>query len=679
MLIKPVPASDTFFTETQWKVLFSLLDAVIPSVAVGGPSDMTGYSEVLRISENHFHEIYHGVQRRMRYPPTIDQFREYLAFRPVDDPRFISIVKQTVSRLSRSSKSQLGSLLNFMITRFGSLFCTWYLRPLTEQPVHIRESIMKSWHQAWFPLWHTLARSFSIMAKVGWTQSNQLLRQISNYRVPNGEADSVGPTHNFDFMHFDSAQNIVTIKTDVVIIGSGCGGGVCAKVLAEAGHRVVVVEKGYYIPPCQLPIPVDDAEYLYRSGLSTADGTMSVLAGSCWGGGGTVNWSVSLRTQDYVCQEWVDKGLGFFGTPDYQSNLDRKEPRNWAGEQRRKARSSSELAAGKAGAQFIEGLDVSEILFEDRAAKKATGVIGTWTARELDGNIHTPRGQRTQRQVCIKAEEVIVACGAINSPLLLKRSNLENPHIGKNLHMHPAGILVAAFDHDVQGWNGSIVTGVVTEFENMDGEGHGVKIEAAATLPHMTALTIPWRGALQYKLDALKLRQLNSFNAILRDRDTGSVSADPDGWPIIKYTPSAFDRKHIVQGLVAIAKLCYMQGAVELFPFVTNLPPFECLKPVEERTIEDEDFVEWLQRLNKHEMNPAGNFFGCAHQMSTCRMSSTSADGVVDDRGRVWGTKNVYVADASVLPSASGVNPMVTIMAIADHISRWLIASKQFH
>ncbi|KAI1758620.1 long-chain fatty alcohol dehydrogenase [Hypoxylon sp. FL1150] len=657
----------------------------------------------------------------MRYPPTINQFREYLAFRPVEDPKFVSIVKQTMSKLPNSSKSQLRSLLNFIVTRFGSLLCTWHLRPLTEQPAHIRESIIKSWYQAWLPLWHTLAMSFSMLAKVGWTQSNQLLRQISNYSVPNGEADTPGLTPNFNFMQFSSTPETAVIETDVVIVGSGCGGGVCAKVIAEAGHRVVVVDKGYYIPPCQMPVPVDDAEYLYESGLSNADGSVPILAGSCWGGGGTVNWSVSLRTQDFVCREWASKGLGFFTAPDYQRSLDRvcdfmgvgssrirhdhanklvldgAEKMGWKAEvcpqntkgaehscghcgygcrsgEKQGPATSWLPTAGKAGAQFIEGLDVSEILFDSSGSKQATGVIGVWTAREADGNIHTPRDQRTQRQVYIKAKKVIVACGTVNSPLLLMRSHLKNPHIGKNLHMHPTGVLVAAFDHDVQGWNGSIVTGVITEFENMDGEGHGVKIEASGTLPHMTVLTLPWRGALQYKLAALKYRQMNSFGAILRDRDTGSISVGSNGQPIIKYTPSAFDRKHIVQGLVAIAKLCYIQGAVELFPYIANLPPFECHKPVEARTIEDKDFAGWLQGLKKHDMNPAGNFFGCAHQMGTCRMSSTSADGVVDDRGKVWGTENVYVADASVFPSASGVNPMVTVMAIADRIARSLVA-----
>ncbi|KAI0008506.1 GMC oxidoreductase-domain-containing protein [Xylariaceae sp. FL0662B] len=438
---------------------------------------------------------------------------------------------------------------------------------------------------------------------------------------------------------------------------------------------------------------------------------------------GTVNWSVRLQTQDFVRREWASKGLSFFDTPSYQKSLDRvcefmgvnttqirhnhgntvllegaKKlgwkaqlcPQNTRGAEHccghcgygcrsaeKQGPAASWLpAAGKAGARFIEGLDVSEILFDDRVAKQATGVIGTWTARDADGNVHTPREQRQQRRIYVEAKEVIVACGTLNTPLLLQRSNFRNPHIGRNLHLHPSGILVAAFDNDVRGWEGGIITSLISEFENLDGKGHGVKIEASGMLPHMTVLTLPWRGALQYKIDALKYRQMNSFGAIVRDRDTGSVSPDPDdGRPVIRYTPSAFDRRHIVLGLVAIAKLCYLQGAVEIFPYVTNLPSFECHKPVVDRTLGDPEFLHWLQRLNSHDMAPSGNFFGCAHQMGSCRMSRSSSDGVVDDHGKVWDAQNIYVADASVFPSASGVNPMITTMAIADHVTRWFLST----
>lgn len=178
---------------------------------------------------------------------------------------------------------------------------------------------------------------------------------------------------------------------------------------------------------------------------------------------------------------------------------------------------------------------------------------------------------------------------------------------------------------------------------------------------------------------------MDSFIAISRDRDTGRVYPDPDdGRLIIDYTPSAFDRKHILAGLVALAKLCYIEGATEIWPFAQNVPSFvrrsklansaSKLEPDEggiiDQGINDPDFVAWLKVLEQSGVSFPSTTFTSAHQMGTCRMSAHPARGVVDPEGRAWEAQGLYVADASVFPSASGVNPMITNMAIADWIAR---------
>lgn len=202
----------------------------------------------------------------------------------------------------------------------------------------------------------------------------------------------------------------------------------------------------------------------------------------------------------------------------------------------------------------------------------------------------------------------------------------------------------------------------------------------------------PWRSALQWKLDALRSRQMDTFIAITRDRDTGRVYPDPDtGRPVIDYTPSAFDRKHILTGLVALAKLCYVEGATEIWPFVQDVPSF-VRRPSEpanstqtdvgtedkgdkgeediDQGINDPAFTAWLKTLERTGVNFPSATFTSAHQMGTCRMAANPSRGVVGPEGRVWEAENLYVADASVFPSASGVNPMITNMAIADWIAR---------
>ena len=181
------------------------------------------------------------------------------------------------------------------------------------------------------------------------------------------------------------------------------------------------------------------------------------------------------------------------------------------------------------------------------------------------------------------------------------------------------------------------------------------------------------------KLTMAKYPHLAMFIALTRDRDPGRVYADPTtGEPRLQYTPSPFDRAHTIEGVQALAKLCYVTGATQIRPHIAGLEPFDVPpaprktdgKPGADPEFADEAFGRWLGRLRGLGNKPPASIWSSAHQMGTCRMSGTAEDGVVDGRGRVWGAEGLYVADASVFPSASGVNPMVTTMALADVISR---------
>ena len=165
-----------------------------------------------------------------------------------------------------------------------------------------------------------------------------------------------------------------------------------------------------------------------------------------------------------------------------------------------------------------------------------------------------------------------------------------------------------------------------------------------------------------------------SHCAVVRDRDSGRVYPDPvDGRVRIAYTPSAFDKRHALEGVLGMCKIMFVMGALEIWPTQSDIPVFtrdldadpdDCLGINEPR------FQSWLQGFRKKGLSHPATGWGSAHQMGTCRMSSEERKGVVDPKGAVWGTEGLYLADASVFPSASGVNPMVTNMAISDMISR---------
>jgi choline dehydrogenase-like flavoprotein len=179
---------------------------------------------------------------------------------------------------------------------------------------------------------------------------------------------------------------------------------------------------------------------------------------------------------------------------------------------------------------------------------------------------------------------------------------------------------------------------------------------------------------MDFKLCSLRHRHLDVFFSMPRDRDTGRVYPDPKtGRPRISYTPSAFDRAHALEGIVALAKICYAMEAEEIRPFYSGIDPFLRKKSEMGSEAENTRFEEWLNKL-RAVGNPTTEPWGCAHQMGTCRMSKSEDEGVVDPQGKVWGIEGLYVADASVFPSATGVNPMVTTMAISDSIAHGIVA-----
>lgn len=208
----------------------------------------------------------------------------------------------------------------------GSLLLTGSTTPFHHQPIHVRTSILDGWRQSYLPPLPTLYKTFTGLGKNLWFKTSPTFSKLAGFpKVPQNYKP--GPHYEYEFLQFPPGYSAEVIETDVVIVGSGCGGGVCAKNLSEAGHRVLVVDKSYYYPPSRLPMSEKEAGiHLFENGgvEVSDDSSMSVIAGSTWGGGGTINWSASLQTQSFVRKEWAeDRGLKFFGTEEFQNCLDR--------------------------------------------------------------------------------------------------------------------------------------------------------------------------------------------------------------------------------------------------------------------------------------------------------------------------------------------------------------------
>ena len=302
------------------------------------------------------------------------------------------------------------------------------------------------------------------------------------------------------------------------------------------------------------------------------------------------------------------------------------------------------------GAEFIEGCWIEEIIFEgespeswidsvnlfsetNKTPRKATGVRGKWTSRD----------RLTTVPITITASKVIVSSGTLNSPLLLRRSGLTNPNIGQHLHLHPTLALSAVWPQRVNPWEGPILTAAVNSLENLDGAHHGPKLECLASTPGYTLGWLPWRthlndpslAASDYKLSCAKFAYMTNFISLQRDRDTGRVYFDPKD-PTrrrvrISYTPSARDLSGLLAGVLALARIVYTMGCTEIVPFHAHIPVFvrdTTASPAEN----DASFDRWLAHMESVGLTtPDPVTIGSAHQMGTCRMSTSPKSGVVDD------------------------------------------------
>ncbi|KAL7937714.1 hypothetical protein V8C35DRAFT_186952 [Trichoderma chlorosporum] len=719
--LPPLPSLD-FFTVGQWDVLWALLDGALPSYVP--ESAVTDSERQVAIPDAEFDRLVETITSSLDGAPSREEIAEFLAFRPVDNPLFR---EDCIRNLAASpARAKLAKALGSLETHAGSLLMTGYWGPVNQQPSSVREAILKSWTTATLQSLRGLAKSLGTLAGKANGTTNPYFQKLSGYS--DAPADWK-PAQGFDFkfIQLQPGDDVHEITTDVVIVGSGPGGSVCAKNLAEAGHKVLVVDKGYHFPPSLFPMPQLNGLHLLfdRGGAYVSDDTSTAItAASCWGGGGTINWSVCFKPQDFVRKEWADEGLTFFTSHEFDECMDRVwdfigagtdairhnfrnnllldgcKKLGWRGDVAPQNTANKEHycgqchlgcglgekrgpavawlpAAADAGAEFMEGFTVDKVLF-DGDGTTATGVEGSWLARDAEGGFNKDIGQRTQRKVVIKAKKVIISAGTLWSPVILMKSGIQNPQIGQNLHLHPVNCLMAVHREEIRPWEGGIITTWSGEFENLDGKGHGAKLEPICMVPYMAFALQNWTGGLDAKLTTMKYRHLSSFISLTRDRDSGRVFVDPEtGTPRIEYTTSDFDREHCLEGVIGLAKIAYVGGATEIRAHSPGLPPFQPNPAEQEKHVQDKDpeftdaaFGKWLQQLRTLSNKPPLSAFGSAHQMGTCRMSATRESGVVDERGSVWGTKNLYVADSSVFPSASGVNPMVTVMSIADWISR---------
>jgi choline dehydrogenase-like flavoprotein len=479
---------------------------------------------------------------------------------------------------------------------------------------------------------------------------------------------------------------------------------VIAAELATAGLDVVVVEAGGYFHETDFNQQEMWAwqNLYYRGGPHpTADGNVTLLAGRSLGGGTTVNWSNSVPPRDDVRARWEhEHGLEGVAGPGFDAHVDAVLARLGANEdccdyngphQRmvegaellgwkvRRARLNLDperyepAVAGHTGygdrtgakqgtcktylrdaadhgARLLVRTSADRILVEDG---RAAGIVGT--ATDAFGATH---------EVTVRAPTVVAACGALETPALLLRSGIGGPAVGQGLRLHPTGAIFGTYEQEQRAWWGPTQAAILHEFDDVE-DGHGFLIEGTHFHTGLTASAVPWTSGEEHKEALARTRYSATLIHLTQDRGGGSVVVDDRGQAVHLYPfDDELDIRNFHRGLEAVARIHEQAGAQEIACLVPGVEPWK----------RGDDLDAWVARVQQVPIGPGGLAAFSAHQMCTARMGADPRTSAADPHGQLHDTPGVWIGDTSAFPTSSGVNPMVTCMALARRTAHAIVA-----
>lgn len=479
------------------------------------------------------------------------------------------------------------------------------------------------------------------------------------------------------------------VECDVVVVGTGAGGAVVGRELAERGHAVVFVEEGeHHRRDAFDGSSVRAHQRFYRAALAVGNVAMPVFAGRLVGGSTAINTGTCFRTPPWVLDRWCEElGTDDFSPAAMERHFARVESRihvapapldkvgplagimargcdalGWShgpvdrnapgctGEGfcdfgcRTGARQSTDLsyvpAAIERGAIVLTGLRADRVLVEDG---RAVGVLGV-----------TSGG----REIRVRARAVVLAGGAIPTPGLLLRQGLANGSdaVGRHLKLQPSAGFAALFDEEVDAQR-YIPQGYKCDAFARDGE----MIMTAQVDVNYTAMLLPFSG--RRLMDVLdRQRHLGAFALLLAESSSeGRVHGTVGGYPAIQYDVSPHDARRMHALMTRTGELCVAAGARTLFPGTRTHPIL--------------DGARDLERFGEAKLGARDLAWISYHPLGTCKMGRDPRTSVVGLDHQTHDVERLYVVDGSTVPGALGVNPQMTIMAMATRAAEGIDAA----
>jgi choline dehydrogenase-like flavoprotein len=311
--------------------------------------------------------------------------------------------------------------------------------------------------------------------------------------------------------------------------------------------------------------------------------------------------------------------------------------------------------AEAAGARLVVGADARRVLVEPARGD------GHRTGRATGVEARTAAGHR----LVVRARAVVAAAGAVETPALLLRSGLGG-QVGRHLHLHPGTAAVGVFDEPVRWWEGTLQARYSTQPREWLGP-YAPIFETVPVHPGTAAVALPWRSAAEHRALMERSAQLSLVGVLGRDRGAGRVRVDGDGNPVVRWRLDPADEARLAAGVAAAGEVLAAAGATEVFSLQRRRPGFRPAGPG--------GHAAWAEATRRAGFGPGRATLFSYHQMGSCRIGTDPAASAVGPDHATHEVDGLYVADASLFPTASGVNPMLSVMALA-HRAAGLLAAR---
>ena len=506
-------------------------------------------------------------------------------------------------------------------------------------------------------------------------------------------------------------NDIVENDVDVCIIGSGAAGAVLAKELVEAGKKVVLIERGGYHEGKDMnQREADMMPLLWKNaGFNFVDSLRIAIAqGCCLGGSTIINDAVCFDTPLRVRQQWSKLGVNFSDdewshhlqrvnsilhvtkvTDDElnRNNLMLKRGAEKIGLREHWNNSRNCINCMQCGFCHIgchyETKQNALVTYIHEALKKPDSDMRVYCNCDIENIIHSNGvvegvegnflnidGNKKYR-IRVNAKIVIISAGAIASSKLLLQNGIAQDTAGIGLCLHPGIEVIGDFNYEIKGNQGIPMAYTVHDFGvtrtsdqtrkeyNFD-DGGEFLIESIFLPLLQFSIALSASGISEHERLIERFNNYAMAGIVVRDDNIGRVALTSTGRASVTYEPGEKELKMLAKGVEVLGKMWFALGAKKIIISYRGMSTIE----------QEADIPKLVEKILN---DPRNLLLGSAHPQSGNKIGTNEANSVVDSDCKVHGFENLFVCDASVFPTSVGVNPQITVMAVASIVASRII------